>query len=155
MLRLTRQSANSRQEPGISVGIKSMIQGFASTTTEGRCGSTWAQSVFVLTRMVGQFAIGRGAGAHPLPEPESGGNIQDLRQFLNVRDDEAFVLCVGALLGVYNPFGHYMATSFAGLRGRRRQLRTGFCVAWLIRIRLRSGIWPMLGISSMGPRIAL
>jgi hypothetical protein len=66
----------------------------------------------------------RGAGAHPLPEPERGGNIQELRQFLNVRDDEAFVLCVGALLGVYNPFGHYMATFFCGPAGSAKTTAT-------------------------------
>jgi hypothetical protein len=66
----------------------------------------------------------RGAGAHPLPEPETGGNIEDLRQFLNVRDDDAFVLCVGALLGVYNPFGHYMATFFCGPAGSAKTTAT-------------------------------
>jgi hypothetical protein len=59
----------------------------------------------------------RGTGAHGLPEPVRGGNIQDLRQFLNVQNDEAFVLCVGALMGAYNPFGNYVATFFCGPSG--------------------------------------
>ena len=41
----------------------------------------------------------------PLPEPERGGTIEELRPFLNVKSDAAFVLRVAFLLNVFNPVG--------------------------------------------------
>jgi hypothetical protein len=48
-----------------------------------------------------------------LPEPEQGGDISELRQFLNVSDED-FVLQVGFLLGVLRPRGPYPVDILTG-----------------------------------------
>jgi hypothetical protein len=59
----------------------------------------------------------RGAGAKALPIPEPGGDIRDLRRFLNVRDDVEFVLFLGQVVGLYNVFGNYTTTIVNGPAG--------------------------------------
>jgi hypothetical protein len=59
----------------------------------------------------------RGTGAKELPVPVKGGDIRDLRRFVNVRDEEAFVLFVGQVVGQYNAFGNYTTTIFCGPAG--------------------------------------
>jgi hypothetical protein len=66
----------------------------------------------------------RGAGAKELPLPEKGGAIRDLRDFVNVRDDEAFALYVGTLAGLFNTFGNYTNAIFCGPAGSGKTTAT-------------------------------
>jgi hypothetical protein len=66
----------------------------------------------------------RGAGAKELPLPVKGGKIADLREFVNVRDDEAFALFVGTLAGLFNTFGHYTNAIFCGPAGSGKTTAT-------------------------------
>jgi hypothetical protein len=68
--------------------------------------------------------ITRGAGAKELPLPVKGGAIRDLREFVNVRDDEAFALFVGTLAGLFNTFGNYTNAIFCGPAGSGKTTAT-------------------------------
>jgi hypothetical protein len=59
-----------------------------------------------------------------LPIPEPGGEIRDLRQFLNVRDEETFVLFLGQIVGLYNVFGSYTTTIVHGPAGSAKTTTT-------------------------------
>jgi hypothetical protein len=59
----------------------------------------------------------RPAGMRPLPVPEKGGSIDDLRQFLNLRDDNDFVLIVAWLLAAFRPQGPYAVLAVSGGQG--------------------------------------
>jgi hypothetical protein len=59
----------------------------------------------------------RGKGAKELPIPMPGGDIRDLRDFVNVRDEPAFALFVGQAVGQYNAFGNYTTTIYCGPAG--------------------------------------
>jgi hypothetical protein len=61
--------------------------------------------------------IPRGQGPKELPLPVKGGEIGELRGFVNVRDDEAFALFVGTIVGLFNTFGHYTNAIFCGPAG--------------------------------------
>jgi hypothetical protein len=61
--------------------------------------------------------IPRGQGPKELPLPVKGGKIEELRQFVNVRDDEAFALYVGTIVGLFNTFGNYTNAIFCGPAG--------------------------------------
>lgn len=58
----------------------------------------------------------RGAGMRPLPIPVKGGNIQELRGFINVRDDaeDEFALLCGSIAAMLNPFGNYLTYLLSG-----------------------------------------
>jgi hypothetical protein len=66
----------------------------------------------------------RGKGAKALPVPEPGGDIRDLGQFLNVRDDTEFVLFLGQVMGLYNVFGNYTTTMINGSAGSAKTTTT-------------------------------
>jgi hypothetical protein len=59
----------------------------------------------------------RPAGMRPLPLPERGGSIDDLRQFLNVQDDNDFVLIIMWLLAAFRPQGPYSVLAVSGGHG--------------------------------------
>ena len=59
----------------------------------------------------------RASGMLPLPIPEKGGDIQALRKFLNVRDDNDFVLAVMFLLAALRPHGPYPVMCLSGEQG--------------------------------------
>ena len=59
----------------------------------------------------------RAAGMLPLPEPESGGSIETLRNFLNVSSDDDFVLVVAWLLATLRNRGPYPALVLSGEQG--------------------------------------
>jgi hypothetical protein len=59
----------------------------------------------------------RGKGAKELPIPTRGGDIRDLWDFVNVRDEPAFALFVGQAVGQYNAFGNYTTTFYCGPAG--------------------------------------
>jgi hypothetical protein len=59
----------------------------------------------------------RASGVLPLPEPERGGKIDDLRPFLNVRSERDFVLVVSWELAAFLDHGPYPVLAFAGEQG--------------------------------------
>ena len=59
----------------------------------------------------------RASGALPLPVPERGGKIDDLRPFLNVRSDRDFVLIVAWELAAFLDHGPYPVLAFASEQG--------------------------------------
>jgi hypothetical protein len=59
----------------------------------------------------------RAAGMLPLPIPEHGGKIDGLRRFLNVRDENDFVLAVAWLLAALRDVGPYPVLALLGVHG--------------------------------------
>jgi hypothetical protein len=59
----------------------------------------------------------RSRGLRPLPFPESGGSIEDLRGLLNFKDDEDFMVFVAVLIGYFRPDGPYIITALNGEQG--------------------------------------
>jgi hypothetical protein len=59
----------------------------------------------------------RGSGMRPLPLPVAGGNIHDLRQFANVRNDADFVLLCGMTATILSRFGNYLTEILCGPPG--------------------------------------
>jgi ABC-type protease/lipase transport system fused ATPase/permease subunit len=57
----------------------------------------------------------RPAGMMPLPMPEGGGSIEDLRMFMNVEDD--FKVIVAFLLGSLRPTGPFAHLELLGEQG--------------------------------------
>ena len=53
----------------------------------------------------------------PLPLPQGGGTVDDLREFLNVKDDADFVLVVAWLLMALRGHGPYPVLVVAGEQG--------------------------------------
>lgn len=58
----------------------------------------------------------RPKGLRPIPRPERGGSIDELRPFLNL-DADAFPLVVGWLVGVLRPIGPYPILAIQGEQG--------------------------------------
>ena len=59
----------------------------------------------------------RPSGMEPLPIPQQGGSIELLRPFLNLVDDNDFVLVVAYLLGTLYPPGPYPVLAVSGAHG--------------------------------------
>src|SRR4029079_2603398 len=59
----------------------------------------------------------RAAGLRPLPVPETGGSVEALRSFLNVRTDADFVLVVAWALAVLRNRGPYPVIVLSGEQG--------------------------------------
>ena len=59
----------------------------------------------------------RAKGMKPLPYPERGGSIDELRPFVNIRDEVDFVLYVEFLVGALNPAGPYPVLVLNGEQG--------------------------------------
>ncbi len=59
----------------------------------------------------------RAAGMQPLPVPETGGTVERLRTFLNVRSDADFVLAVAWVLAVLRNCGPYPVLVLSGEHG--------------------------------------
>jgi len=59
----------------------------------------------------------RARGMKPLPIPERGGSIDELRRFVNIRDEADFILFVGWLVGALNPQGPYPVLLLNGEQG--------------------------------------
>jgi hypothetical protein len=49
----------------------------------------------------------RPKGQKPLPAPEPGGSLEELRHFLNVREESDWQLVIAWLVGCFHPFGPY------------------------------------------------
>jgi hypothetical protein len=56
----------------------------------------------------------------PLPVPERGGSIEALRPFLNVSNENGFVLIVAWLLAALRPTGPYPLLAICGEQGSAR-----------------------------------
>jgi len=59
----------------------------------------------------------RAAGMQPLPMPISGGSVEKLRSFLNVKTDADFVLAVSWLLAAFRDCGPYPVLVLSGEQG--------------------------------------
>ena len=59
----------------------------------------------------------RNSNSAPLPYPERGGSMDDLRPFLNIRKESDFKLIVGWLVGALNPTGPYPLLEILGEQG--------------------------------------
>src|SRR5215207_7975014 len=81
---------------------------------EWRCIKVTASGWSVLADAPVRFKRRRGMLA--LPIPETGGSLTDLRDFVNVTDDD-FVLLLGWLVGALHPRGPYPLLELAGEHG--------------------------------------
>src|SRR5262249_44628228 len=59
----------------------------------------------------------RPAGMLPLPVPERGGSLADLKDFLNVPDEDGFALVVAWLAGCFRPDGPFPVMVLLGEQG--------------------------------------
>ncbi|HYE63524.1 MAG TPA: hypothetical protein VD997_16155 [Phycisphaerales bacterium] len=59
----------------------------------------------------------RRRGMHPLPSPQHGGSIEQLRPLVNLPEDEQWVLFVGWLVGALRPTGPYGVLNVDGEQG--------------------------------------
>ena len=90
----------------------------------------------------------RPAGMRPLPVPETGGSIDDLRQFLNVRDDNDFVLIVAWLLAAFCPQGPYAVLAVSGGQGSAKS-----SLSKLVRSLVDPNVSPVRSIPSKAHEI--
>src|SRR5262245_67365 len=69
----------------------------------------------------------RSSGMRPLPEPLTGGSVNDdLRPLLNVKMDNEFVLTVAWLLAALRPSGPYPVLALTGEQGSAKSMRANF-----------------------------
>jgi hypothetical protein len=87
------------------------------------CDSAW-QSVEisswgwqVVTSYEVPLVFRRAPGMAPLPLPERGGSLEELRRFINVGTDDDFILLVSWLVGVMRPTGPYPVLGLYGQQG--------------------------------------
>jgi hypothetical protein len=66
----------------------------------------------------------RSAGMLPLPEPVQGGKIEELRRFLNIRNDDDFVLAVTFILAALRERGPYPVLDLIGENGAAKSTFT-------------------------------
>ena len=59
----------------------------------------------------------RSRGLYPLPHPATGGDINDLRPFVNVATDSDFMLLVACLVAAFRPSGPYPVLALHGEQG--------------------------------------
>jgi len=71
-----------------------------------------------------RFRLSR--GMRPLPVPEEGGSLRELRRFLNVRDDDGFTLVVAWLLAALRPTGPYPVLAINGEQGTAKSTLVEF-----------------------------
>jgi hypothetical protein len=66
----------------------------------------------------------RAHGMLPLPVPETGGLLNDLRRFVNVSGDDDFCLLVGFCIGALRPSGPYIVLVLHGEQGSAKTTTT-------------------------------
>lgn len=71
----------------------------------------------------------RTRGMRPLPVPVRGGSINDLRPFVNVRNDTDFMLLCAFIIGCFNPQGPYIVLLVNGEAGAAKS-----CLCRLVRV---------------------
>ena len=69
----------------------------------------------------------RPPGMLELPEPVSGGSIEELRPFVPLGSQEDFVLCVGFLVMAFNPNGPYPCLALSGRQGSGKSTFSRVC----------------------------
>jgi hypothetical protein len=84
----------------------------------------------------------RGSGALALPEPQSGGSIEALRPFLNLRGEQDFVLAVAWLLAVLRDRGPYPVLVLAGEQGSAKST-----ASMLLRLLVDPAAAPLRALS--------
>lgn len=85
----------------------------------------------------------RPSGLRPLPAPQPGGKLLQLKRFLNIQDKDDWTLTVGELLGMFDPRGPYPVVVLYGEQGTAKSTR--------VRL-LRSLIDPQLAAVRSAPR---
>ena len=71
----------------------------------------------------------RPGGMRALPEPVRGGSIDELRPFLNLKDEDDFTLLVGWLILSLNPRGPYPSMWLLGEQGSSKSVMSRICRA--------------------------
>jgi hypothetical protein len=74
----------------------------------------------------------------PLPVPEPGGSIEALRSFLNLSNQNDFVLVVAWLLAALRSSGPYPLLAISGEQGSAKQFYQSSSGRWSIPMRPRS-----------------
>jgi hypothetical protein len=87
--------------------------------------------------------FGRSDEALPLPEPERGGSLDDLRPFVNVSSDNDWAMVKAWLIGAMAPDGAYTLLAIYGEQGSGKSSTSG---------RLREVIDPTKTLSRETPR---
>jgi hypothetical protein len=85
----------------------------------------------------------RSRGMLPLPQPQSGGSLDELRTLLNMDDGKNWDLIVAWLLGALQPTGTYPILALYGEKGTAKSTTTRY---------LRSVIDPSTALASGPPR---
>jgi hypothetical protein len=80
----------------------------------------WRIVKFPLIKLVRSMAM------RPLPEPEAGGTIEELRQFLNVRDEGSFMLVIAWLVASLRERGPYPVLVLNGEQGSGKSMFTRY-----------------------------
>jgi hypothetical protein len=76
-----------------------------------------------VSRHSSAFFLAREA-MHDLPDPEPGGDVRELREFLNVSEEDQFKLVVGWLLCALRPRGPYPILVLEGQQGSAKSTAT-------------------------------
>jgi hypothetical protein len=66
----------------------------------------------------------RARGVLPLPEPQRGGKIEELRQYINIANNEDFQLLVGWELSAFQPHGALPILNITGPQGSAKSVTT-------------------------------
>lgn len=70
----------------------------------------------------------RPAGMLPLPIPQRGGSVDELRRLLNVPDEDGWTLLIGFLIGAFHPLGPYIVLVLIGERGTAKSTATRLAI---------------------------
>ncbi len=62
----------------------------------------------------------RARGMLPLPHPQKGGNLQDLKNLINAQDIEVWLSCLSWIIGSLNPKGPFPILNVGGGSGRAK-----------------------------------
>ena len=65
-------------------------------------------------------------GALPLPIPEEGGSVDEIRRFINIEDEDGWKLFVATLIAAFNPNGPYPVTVLQGEQGSSKSTAMRF-----------------------------
>jgi hypothetical protein len=115
-------------------------EGVASLRVAGDCEHIWVDLCDPQWRQVEIDASGwrvvestsshirfrRPPGMLPLPMPESGGSLSELRKFFNVETDSDFHLIVGWALSAFHPTGPYPLLILHGVQGSAKSTAARF-----------------------------
>jgi hypothetical protein len=71
----------------------------------------------------------RPRGLRPLPAPEAGGTIDALRPYVNIADEDDFILAVTWLVAAFRPAGPYAVLNITGEQGSAKSTTPACCVS--------------------------